>query len=255
LFSKIAELFIFGIAPLVIGMLAAPAASLAAERTISGEVFYRERIALPANAVLTVQLADVSLADAPAAIVGKQVVDPAGQVPIKFTISFDPAVIRPNTNYALEARITVDDTLWFINDIRHELDPLDDAPQSMVLKMVRSSEMPPSPTIFGITWLVEEVGGTPIRGQTPSTFTVGADGKVSGRGPCNSYFGTAQVGDGTIEIGEIGSTFMACEPDVMEQEKAFLEALRKAAGFRISEGKLTFADTAGKDILRLSAGS
>lgn len=255
MFSKIAELFIFGVAPLIVGMLAAPVASLAAKQTISGEVFYRERIALPANAVLTVQLADVSLADAPAAIVGTQVVDPAGQVPIKFTISFDPAVIRLNTNYALEARITVDDTLWFINDIRHKVDPLDDASQSMVLKMVRGSETPPSSSIFSITWLVEEIGGAPVGGQTPSTFSVSADGKVSGRGPCNSYFGTAEVHDGTIEIGEIGSTFMACEPDVMDRETAFLEALRKATRFRISDGKLTFADAAGKDILRLSASS
>ena len=48
---------------------------------------YRERIALPPNAVLSVQLADVSLADAPAAILGEQKIDPAGQVPIKFEIS------------------------------------------------------------------------------------------------------------------------------------------------------------------------
>lgn len=253
--SRIAEFFIFGFAPLIVGMLAVPCASLAAERTISGEVLYRERIALPPNAVLTVQLADVSLADAPAAIIGKQVVDPAGQVPIKFAIAFDPGVIRPNTRYALEARITVDDTLWFINDMRHELDPLADAPQSMILKMVRQSEMPPSPTIFDITWLVDEIGGGAVSGGTHPTFTVSADGRVSGQGPCNRYFGTAEVHDGTIQIGEVGSTFMACEPDVMDQEKAFLEALQKAAGFRFRDGKLIFADSVGKDILRLSSSS
>ncbi|MHC6802504.1 YbaY family lipoprotein, partial [Vibrio antiquarius] len=38
----------------------------ASMKTITGTVAYRERIALPPNAVVTVALEDVSLADAPA---------------------------------------------------------------------------------------------------------------------------------------------------------------------------------------------
>src|SRR5690606_7287270 len=60
--DRIAEFFIFGFTPLVIGMLAVPAASSAAEQVVRGEVVYRERIALPPGALVTVQLADVSLA-------------------------------------------------------------------------------------------------------------------------------------------------------------------------------------------------
>ena len=70
--DRIAEFFIFGLVPLVVGILAVPELSVAAEKTVKGEVMYRERIALPPNAVLSVQLADVSLADAPAAIVGER---------------------------------------------------------------------------------------------------------------------------------------------------------------------------------------
>ena len=70
--DRIAEFFIFGFVPLVVGMLAVPEMSNAAERTLKGEVMYRERIALPPNAVLSVQLADVSLADAPATMIGEQ---------------------------------------------------------------------------------------------------------------------------------------------------------------------------------------
>lgn len=256
MFSKIAELLIFGFAPLVIGMLAtAPMASFAAEKTISGEVLYRERIALPPNAVLTVQLVGISLADAPASVVGKQVVDPAGQVPIKFTIAFDPAVIQGKAQYILEARITVDNTIWFINDIRHSVDPLEAPSQSMVLKMVRQSETPAAPSIFDATWLVDDVAGSALGGEGRVTFAVGTDGKVSGRGPCNSYFGTAEIHDGTIEVGDIGATMMACAPDLMEQEKKFLEVLGKAARFRVGNGKLILSDSAAKDIMHLSAGS
>lgn len=92
--DRIAELLIFGFAPLVVGLLIAPGVPEAAEHVLAGEVLYRERIALPPNAVVSVQLADVSLADAPAAIVGEQTVEPAGQVPVKFAIRFDPPSSR-----------------------------------------------------------------------------------------------------------------------------------------------------------------
>ncbi|TIU15290.1 MAG: hypothetical protein E5W40_03905, partial [Mesorhizobium sp.] len=133
--GRIAEFFIFGVMPLVVGILVVPELSVAAERTLKGEVMYRERIALPPNAVLSVQLADVSLADAPATVIGEHKVAPAGQVPIKFEISFDPQVIRPGMTYALQARITVDDRLLFISDTRHQVDPLSNAPQTIMLKM------------------------------------------------------------------------------------------------------------------------
>ena len=132
--DRIAEFFIFGFAPLVIGVLTGPEMSFAADKSIKGEIIYRERMALPPNAEVTVQLADVSLADAPATIIGVQTLKPAGQVPIKFEIKFDPSVIRPKTDYALQARITVDNQLMFINDERLTVDPLSDAPQTIVLK-------------------------------------------------------------------------------------------------------------------------
>ena len=134
--ERFAELIIFGIAPLVFGGLLMPAVLAAEEAIISGEVSYRERIALPPNAVLTVRLSDVSLADAPASVVAEQKIEPAGQVPIRFEMKFDPAVIQPSTSYALQARITVDDKLWFINDERYQVDPLKAGPQHLVLKMV-----------------------------------------------------------------------------------------------------------------------
>ena len=93
--DRIAEFFIFGLVPLVVGVLAVPELSDAAEKTLKGEAMYRERIALPPNAVLSVQLANVSLADAPAAIIDERKVAPAGQAPIKFEISSDPQWIRP----------------------------------------------------------------------------------------------------------------------------------------------------------------
>ncbi|MER8686910.1 YbaY family lipoprotein [Mesorhizobium sp. M0895] len=161
--DRIAEFFIFGLVPLALGILAVPDHSAAAEKTLKGEVMYRERIALPPNAVLSVQLADVSLADAPAAIIGERKVVPAGQVPIKFEISFDPQVIRPDMTYALQARITVDDRLLFVTGARHQVDPLSDAPQTIMLKMAAPSAEPATASVFGQSWLVEYIDGIDCR--------------------------------------------------------------------------------------------
>src|SRR5690606_35483142 len=105
------ELLIFGFVPLVVGILAMPGPSGAAEQVLRGEIVYRERMALPPNAVLSVQLTDVSLADAPATVLGEQLIDPAGQVPIPFQITFDPGVVQAEASYAVQARITVDGKL------------------------------------------------------------------------------------------------------------------------------------------------
>ena len=150
--DRLAEFFVFGFVPLVVGILAVPELSVAAEKAVRGEVIYRERIALPPSAVLSVQLADVSLADAPAKIIGEQTVNPAGQVPISFEIKFDPSVIRPQMTYALQARIIVDGKLMFISDVRHQVDPLTDAPQTIMLKMVAPGTEPTA-SVFGQLWV------------------------------------------------------------------------------------------------------
>jgi len=88
----------------------------AAASAVSGTVAYRERIAMPENALLTVQLQDVSRADAPAEVVAEQKVTFAGrQVPLPFELTYDPAKIDPKHTYSISARITVDGQLRFLN--------------------------------------------------------------------------------------------------------------------------------------------
>ncbi|UCH36098.1 MAG: YbaY family lipoprotein [Armatimonadota bacterium] len=83
--------------------------------TVSGTVTYRERIALTPNAVLEVALVDVSRADAPAEVIGRQVIESPGQVPIAFSIEYDPADIQANHTYAVEARIREGDDLRWVS--------------------------------------------------------------------------------------------------------------------------------------------
>ncbi|MEP9388991.1 YbaY family lipoprotein [Mesorhizobium sp. KR9-304] len=250
--GKLAELVLFGIAPMILGGLFIPGAIAAEEATISGEVSYRERIALPPNAILTVRLTDMSLADAPQSVVAEQKIEPAGQVPIKFELKLDPAVVQPNVSYVLQARITVDDRLWFTNDERHAVDPLKPEPAMLVLKMVKQDADAP-PALFDRIWLAEDIEGRGVIDNAQSTLSIASDGKVTGSGACNRYFAQASVEGNSIKIGPVGSTFMACAPAVMDQEQKLFAALGKVSAYRIDgDGKLFLMDANGVDIARFA---
>jgi putative lipoprotein len=87
---------------------------------VTGTVTYLQRIALPPGAVIKVQLIDVSRADAPAVVLGEQLIQAEGrQPPFAFAIAHDPSRIQPNLSYAVGARIEDGDRLLFINDQRY----------------------------------------------------------------------------------------------------------------------------------------
>ena len=90
-----------------------------AKAEVTGSVFYRERILLAPPGVVTVTLADTSLADAPAKVIATQVIPNVTAPPINFRLAYDPAQIIPNHTYSVSARIEVDGKLRFITDTHY----------------------------------------------------------------------------------------------------------------------------------------
>jgi len=81
-----------------------PPNSGATAHAVSGTVAYRERIAMPENANLTIQLQDTSRADAPAQVIAQQEITFAGrQVPVPFELAYEPAKIDPKHTYSISA--------------------------------------------------------------------------------------------------------------------------------------------------------
>lgn len=75
--------------------------------TLSGTASYRERIALPADARLAVRISDVSRMDVAAPVIAEtQIATEGRQVPLAFSLDYDPARIDPRGRYAVSARIT-----------------------------------------------------------------------------------------------------------------------------------------------------
>jgi copper homeostasis protein (lipoprotein) len=83
---------------------------------VRGTATYRERIALPPEAVLEVVLEDVSLADAPARELGSVRRTDPGSPPFSFEIAYDPAEIDQRRSYAVRADVRVDGRLLFTTD-------------------------------------------------------------------------------------------------------------------------------------------
>ena len=74
---------------------------------VTGTVTYHARRALPPDAEVRVRLEDVSLADAPAELLGEHVFAPRGaQVPLAFRVPFDPADLDPRHTYHVRASIS-----------------------------------------------------------------------------------------------------------------------------------------------------
>ena len=88
-----------------------------ADAALTGSVIYADDAALPAGATLTVDLRDISLADAPSVLIAQQVIPAPGPSPVSFRIDYRRAAIDPRRDYSLSARIASSDgKLLFISD-------------------------------------------------------------------------------------------------------------------------------------------
>ena len=89
-------------------LLALPAAALAQNTsTVTGTANILPRVALPNNAVVTVQLAELR-AGAPALVIAEQTFTTNGaQAPFPFTLQYDKGRINTNSSYIVQGNIKV----------------------------------------------------------------------------------------------------------------------------------------------------
>lgn len=111
--KSISILFFAGIATFAITGCGSHAPQ-SSQRELQADVFYLNRMALPENAEVTLFLQDVSRADAPAITLAEQTIRTNGQqVPIRFTLSYNPQDVDPRHTYTLRAQIFVDGQMRF----------------------------------------------------------------------------------------------------------------------------------------------
>jgi putative lipoprotein len=89
---------------------------------VTGTVTYRVRMILPTEALVRVDLVDISRPGAPALTIGLQEIETGGrQVPIPFEIVYRPADIDPMHTYAVQARVLLGGRPLFTNTTTYKV--------------------------------------------------------------------------------------------------------------------------------------
>lgn len=217
-----------------------------------GVAMYRERVALPPEAVFEATLEDVSRADAPSQVLGRVRIEPAGQPPYRFSIKYDAARLQPNRNYAIRARLAHEDRLLFTTDRNYPVPP---PGQEVDMLLVRAQAPAPAEestaTLVNTYWKLVRLGDEAIEvtddQREPYFVLHSEEQRVGGYSGCNRLTGSYAVSEDTLTFSQMGGTMMACA-EGMELERAFLDALGKVARFRIEGETLEVFDTSGASL-------
>ncbi|MCJ7709527.1 MAG: META domain-containing protein, partial [Chloroflexi bacterium] len=99
-------------------------------------------------------------------------------------------------------------------------------------------------------------------GTTPGTVVGVLDGtrldvafqlvSVGGSGGCNAFSGTYGTSGDVVRVGRLATTRLACDPAVMDQETAFLEALQGVAFVESRGSSLNLPDRSGQILVALA---
>ena len=126
------------------------------QKVIRGTVVYREKVVLPQNAELIMRLVDISNPAKPVVVAESTMPTAGRQVPIPFTLPFDPAKVTGGLN-ALKATIVVDGKIQFVTGARVILQP-DKLPEALAISVVAGDAEPGT----GDTSIAPSAGPPPI---------------------------------------------------------------------------------------------
>jgi putative lipoprotein len=248
-----------------------------ASSVIVGDIFYRERIALPPGATLVVTLEDVSRMDVASTVLSEHIQVLTGSTPYSFEVAYDPALIEGRMRYSLRARILVEGRLRFTST--QAIDPFadPDKPLSILLTAttaVRETAQPstttaeaidghvivsvnPLATIEGTYWKLLSIEGREIimsdKQEREASFQLRAGiGQAKGFGGCNSFTSGYMLNGNELSFTPMAATMRACTSG-MEVEQAFFEVLENTAYFSITEESLTLFSANKQTIARFAA--
>jgi putative lipoprotein len=221
----------------------------AKEARVSGNISYRERIALPPGFVVKVELLGISRQDAPATPLNAIELTPSHQVPIPYEISFDKTRIDPSHSYAVRAEIFVEGRLWFTTA---QIIPVitRGTPRHADIWLQRA-QAEAAPNFVG-DWLVEDISGRGVIDNLPSTLTFDANGRVYGAGGCNRFTGAIKSSADGLSFGPLAATQMACPPAIADQESRYFAALAAVRSARVEGAFLILRAADGTQLVKLT---
>jgi len=225
--------------------------AMAEFQDLHGSVLYREKIALPPEALVEVTLEDVSKMDVKSTVLASQTFKPAGQVPVDFRLSYEDGMVEERGRYSVRAVIRVgEDVLWRSTQSFPAL--TGDAPEKVTVVVERAVQRSEGYLTLS-SWLVVEMNGEIVQGAEVPHIRFGQDGQVSGGSGCNRFSGSYIETGGKLEFGPLATTRMACPGEMDKQEKEFFQAMSKVAGVGERGGYKVLLDANGAVLMQLLA--
>jgi uncharacterized lipoprotein YbaY len=214
------------------------------DSVLTGSVTYLERIALLPGSVVEVRILDVSRQDVAADVIGETIITTQGEnVPIPFSVSYDPTRIDERMTYAMSARILVGGELRWINT-DHIPVLTNGNPTSGVEVLVHgvsgssSDNTSGSVNLEGSTFRLASFNGKEIE-QGRNYLLSFEDGSMSAKF-CNNMGGNYNIQNGVLNATAFSTLMYCSEPaDLMEMESAFSSMLNSGANFSLSNHVLT----------------
>ncbi|MDH4138582.1 MAG: META domain-containing protein, partial [Anaerolineae bacterium] len=133
---------------------------------------------------------------------------------------------------------------------------IEDASGETILTFARQEPPSIDPILEDTEWVLTSLNGSSLLEGTNITLNF-TDGFLEGFAGCNAYGGGRDSGkytaadEGILTIAEIAITSQDCHtPEgVMQQETAYVEALRNAVAYQVADDRLEIKNAAGETIL------
>jgi len=101
----------------------------------------------------------------------------------------------------------------------------------------------------GGEWVVEDIDARGVIDRSRATLVFDTDGRLGGRGSCNSYSGSYTLAGQRLTVGPLATTMMACAEALMNQERRFFEIIMAVDGYAFSDdGALILSTADGRTI-------
>ena len=239
-------------APVPTGEVAAPEAEMTVqEKSVFGSLTYRQRIALPQDAVANLSVirveatGDETLAKQSFALNGRQV-----PIPFEITVTDEG---EPGGSESLSFTATILDNagelLWQTEDA---LSFVADAARNdlgMVMLSPAGRDEVTLSDVAGRDWMIARLNGEPVMTSAPIILRFDENGQISGNASCNAYTASGTIEDSILTIGPIALTRKACMPKIIEQEAFFLDLMENVSQMQIDEtGLLTMTSDWGETL-------
>ena len=109
------------------------------------------------------------------------------------------------------------------------------------------------------TWVLTSINDQPVVAGSRVTMEIQPSmpdqGRISGQGPCNKYFGGYRIASNKISFTPLGATKMMCPMPIMKQEDMFLQAFPELDKIEFAPGELTLKSSMGNETLHFAAES